>query len=94
MKKKLSEVLAALKTQLEQKYNKKMEEVLNQNDITATEHVINDTSSIRVSSTNLIGHSIDIHATPNLLHLGPTTLNKSNTSLHEAKSPTGRFNAV
>ena len=54
MKKKLSEVLAALKTQLEQKYNKKMEEVLNQNDITATEHVINDTSSIRVSSTNLI----------------------------------------
>ena len=71
-----------------------MEEVLNQNDITANEHAINDTSSIRVSSTNLIGHSIDIQATPNLLNLGPTTLNKSNSSLHDAKSPTGRFNPM
>ena len=91
VKKQLSEVLAALKNQLEQKYNKKVEEVLNQNDITATEHVINDTSSIRVSSTNLISQSIEVRTPPNLLRLGPTTLNKSNTSLAEIKSPTGRF---
>ena len=90
-KKKLSEVLAALKVQLEGRYKHKLDSVMqtmNQAEVDRTPRQGDQRNNMaRISTTNLISESID--APTKLLPLGLTTLNKNNeTSVVTTRSPT------
>ena len=87
-KKKLSEVLAALKTQLEGRYKQKLEAVMQATDTSnlQVQAPPQRDAQVRVSDTNLVTQSVD--PPTKLLPLGPTTLNRNDTSMISHRSPT------
>ena len=93
-KKKLSEVLAALKTQLEGRYKQKLDSVMSTMNSAGDDVVVQQTprmmtdernNEVRVSNTNLVSQSVD--APTKLLPLGPVTLNKNDASMVSHRSP-------